>query len=270
LALRWPLVGIGLLLAVVVGGIVFAVTPATYTAQAGVLILPPTTDPGGSGNPVNPLSSLDSGTVQVASTLVYTAGSQDALDTISSASNGGTATVVNTTNDPTNDTPFIQITATGDSAEDATQAARAAIGVLNTRLAAIQAGSNVPRSLLMRLTVIVAPVSATASGSALIKAGGLAAGIVFVLALLVIGLLDRFLPADTVAVLRRPLRRIGTALRGLRRTSSGTSSAVEAEPTTGAESAVRETGSAATRDMAGGIEVAVPVGSVARGAVGGD
>jgi hypothetical protein len=253
LALRWPLVGIGLLLAVVVGGIVFAVTPATYTAQAGVLILPPTTDPGGSGNPVNPLSSLDSGTVQVASTLVYTAGSQDALDTISSASNGGTATVVNTTNDPTNDTPFIQITATGDSAEDA-----------------IQAGSNVPRSLLMRLTVIVAPVSATASGSALIKAGGLAAGIVFVLALLVIGLLDRFLPADTVAVLRRPLRRIGTALRGLRRTSSGTSSAVEAEPTTGAESAVRETGSAATRDMAGGIEVAVPVGSVARGAVGGD
>ncbi|HEX3785665.1 MAG TPA: hypothetical protein VHX38_38935 [Pseudonocardiaceae bacterium] len=275
LALRWPLVGIGLLLAVIIGGVVFAVTPASYTAQAGVLILPPSTDPGDGTTAVNPLTSLDSGVVEVASTLVYAAGSQQALDTISDASNGGSATVVNTTDDPTNDTPFIQITSTGDSAPEATSAAQAAIGVLGSRLSAIQAGSNVPRSLMMRLTVIVAPVAATASTSGLLKAGGLAAAIVFVLALLVIGLLDRFLPADLGAALRSFGGRLRTALRRPRsaepaRAPEAKVEQLKVEPAPVEETEPVDTDTDTDMDVDTDADVAVSAGASARSAVGGD
>lgn len=192
LALRWPLVLLGALLAVVIGGVVLAVTPASYTAQAGVLVLPPPTDPGDT-TPVNPLASLDNGAVQVASTLVYTAGSPATVDAIADASNGGTATVLNTSDDPGNDTPFIQITATASSATDARAAATAMIGALGTQLRAMQ--TQVPASLLMHTAVIVPPVTATASTGSAVKAGGLAAILAFVIALIVIAVLDRFLPA---------------------------------------------------------------------------
>ncbi len=263
LALRWPLVLVGLLLAIIVGGIVFAAAPASYTAQAGVLVLPPRTDPGDGGALVNPLSALDSGVVQVASTLVFAAGSAQAADVISDASGGGSATVVNTSDDPTNDTPFIQITATGASAADATSAARATIGVLGARLTAIQASSNVPRALLMRLTVLIAPVAATASTGAELKAGGLAAAIVLVLALLLIALLDRFLPTGSTT--GRDLLRLGgrwgsrlsTTVRGLRRPRTGQAAA---EPT---EAPAKPVARTVAKD-------AVPVGAPARSAAGGD
>jgi capsular polysaccharide biosynthesis protein len=201
LAVRWPLVLVGAVLALVVGGVVFAVSPASYTAQAGVLVLPPPTEPGDTTQ-VNPLASLDNGAVQVASTLVYAASSAAVVDTIANASDGGTATLVNTTDEPGNDTPFIQITATGSSEADARTAATATITALTDQLRALQ--NRVPDSLLMRLSVIVPPTSATASGSALIKAGGLAALLVFVLALVAIALLDRFLPAFDLRSLLRP------------------------------------------------------------------
>jgi capsular polysaccharide biosynthesis protein len=200
LALRWPLLLIGAVLALVVGGVVFAASPASYTAQAGVLVLPPPTEPGDT-TPVNPLASLDSGAIQVASTLVYTAGSPAVVDTVANASNGGTSTVLNTTDDPGNDTPFIQITATGSSESNARSAATATITALTTQLRTIQNG--VAPSLLMHLSVIVAPTTAAASTSSLIKAGGLAAILVFILALLAIALLDRFLPAFELRSLLR-------------------------------------------------------------------
>jgi hypothetical protein len=60
-------------------------------------------------------------------------------------------------------------------------------------------------SLLMRLAVIVPPVAATATTSGLLKAGGLAAILVFVLALIAIALLDRFVPQlDLRTLLRKP------------------------------------------------------------------
>jgi hypothetical protein len=192
LALRWPLVLLGAVLALVVGGVVVVLTPASYTAQAGVLVLPPPTQPGET-TPVNPLASLDSGSIQVASTLVYAAGTPAIVDAVSNASDGGTATVLNTTNDPGNDTPFIQITATASAQADAKAAATAMVNALGAQLRAMQ--PQVPSALLMRLAVIVPPVTATASASGMLKAGGLAAILVFVLALLVIALLDRFLPA---------------------------------------------------------------------------
>ncbi len=191
LALRWPLVLLGALLALVVGGVVVATTPAGYTAQAGVLVLPPPIEPGGADQ-VNPLASLDNGAIQVASTLVYTAGTPSIVDAIADASNGGAATVLNTTDNPGNDTPFIQITATAGSATDAKAAATAMVNALDTRLRAMQ--TQVPAALLMHLAVIVPPVTAAASTSGMIKAGGLAALLVFVVALIVIALLDRFLP----------------------------------------------------------------------------
>ena len=193
LALRWPLVVLGALLAFVVGGVVLAVTPASYAAQAGVLVLPPPTQPGDTAQ-VNPLASLDNGAVQVASTLVYAASSPATASTIADASNGGTATLLNTTDAPGNDTPFIQVTASGDSETNARAAATAAIAALNMQLRTIQADSHVPPSLLMRIAVIVPPVTATASTSGLVKAGGLAAILVFLLALIAIAVLDRFLP----------------------------------------------------------------------------
>lgn len=192
LALRWPLVLLGAVLALAVGGVVVAVTPAGHAAQAGVLVLPPPTEPGAT-TPVNPLASLDNGAIQVASTLVYTAGTPAIVDAVADASNGGTATALNTTDDPANDTPFIQISATAGSETDAKAAATAMVDALNTRLRAMQ--TQVPATLLMHLAVIVPPVTATASTGGMIKAGGLAAILVFVIALFVIALLDRFLPA---------------------------------------------------------------------------
>ena len=192
LALRWPLVVLGALLALVVGGVVFAATPASYTAQAGVLVLPPSTEPGDT-TPVNPLSALDNGAIQVASTLVYAASSPGTVAAVADASDGGTSTVLNTTDAPGNDTPFIQITATGRTEADAQAAASATIAALNTQLRGMQ--GQVPAGLLMRLAVIVPPVGATAGTSSLLKAAGLAAILVFVASLLVIALLDRFLPA---------------------------------------------------------------------------
>lgn len=201
LALRWPLLVLGALLALAVGGLVFAVTPASYTAQAGVLVLPPTTDAGDS-TPVNPLTSLDNGAIQVASTLVYTASSPATVDAVANASDGGTSAVLNTTDDPGNDTPFIQITATGATENDARAAATATITALNSQLRGMQ--TQVPSALLMRLSVILTPTTATASASSTLKAGGLAAILVFVLALIAIAVLDRFLPAiDLRALLRR-------------------------------------------------------------------
>lgn len=192
LAVRWPLVVLGALLALVIGGIVFAASPASYTAQAGVLVLPPPTEPGET-TPVNPLSSLDSGSIQVASTLVYAASSPATVAAVADASDGGTSSVLNTTDTPGNDTPFIQITATGRTEADARAAATATISALDAQLRAMQ--SQVPAGLLMHLAVIVAPVGATASTSGLLKAAGLAAILVFVASLLAIALLDRFLPA---------------------------------------------------------------------------
>ncbi|HJP79047.1 MAG TPA: hypothetical protein VJ914_32545 [Pseudonocardiaceae bacterium] len=192
LALRWPLVVLGALLALVVGGVVFAATPASYTAQAAVLVLPPSSEPGDT-TPVNPLSALDNGAIQVASTLVYAASSPGAVAAVADASDGGTSTVLNTTDAPGNDTPFIQITATGRTEADAQAAASATIAALNTQLRGMQ--GQVSAGLLMRLAVIVPPVGASASTSSLLKAAGLAAILVFVASLLVIALLDRFLPA---------------------------------------------------------------------------
>ena len=210
LALRWPLVLVGALLALVVGGVVFAVSPASYTAQAGVLVLPPPTEPGDT-TPVNPLAALDNGAIQVASTLVYTASSPTVVDGVANASNGGTSTVLNTTDDPGNDTPFIQITATGSSEADARSAATATITALSTQLRTIQNG--VSSSLLMNLSVIVAPTTAAASTASLVKAGGLAAILVFVLALIAIALLDRFLPAfELRSLLRHKPERATTPL----------------------------------------------------------
>ena len=192
LALRWPLVLLGAVLALVVGGVVVVLTPAGHTAQAAVLVLPPPTNPGDT-TPVNPLASLDNGSVQVATTLVYAAGTPAVVDAVSDASDGGAATVLNTTDDPGNDTPFIQITATGGSQADAKAAATAMVNALNTQLRVMQ--PQVPAALLMHLAVIVPPVTATASTGGMLKAGGLAAILVFVIALIVIALLDRFLPA---------------------------------------------------------------------------
>jgi hypothetical protein len=207
LASRWPLVLIGALLAFVVGGVVFAAGPASYTAQAGVLVLPPPTEPGDT-TPVNPLASLDNGAVQVASTLVYAASSPATVDAVADGSNGGTSTVVNTTDDPGNDTPFIQITATGATEADARSAAAATIAALGTQLRDIQTNSQVPTSLLMRLSVIVPPVTATASTGGALKAAGLAAILVFVVALIGVALLDRFLPQfELRSLLRKPLNR---------------------------------------------------------------
>jgi capsular polysaccharide biosynthesis protein len=205
LALRWPLVLIGALLALVVGGIVFAAGPASYTAQAGVLVLPPPTEPGDT-TPVNPLATLDNGAVQVASTLVYVAGSPSTVDAVANASHGGTSTVLNTTDDPGNDTPFIQITATGATEADARAGATATITALNAQLRAIQ--TQVPASLLMHLSVIVPPATATASTSGPLKAAGLAAILVFVLALIGIAVLDRFLPRyELRSLLRKSLKK---------------------------------------------------------------
>lgn len=201
LALRWPLVLLGAVLALAVGGIVFAVSPASYTAQAGVLVLPPPAEPGDT-TPVNPLASLDNGAIQVASTLVYTASSPAVTDAIATASDGGTASVLNTTDAPGNDTPFIQITATGSAESNARTAATVTITALTNQLHALQHG--VPDALSMHLSVIVPPTVAAASASSMVKAGGLAALVVFVLALLVVALIDRFLPAFTIRSLLRP------------------------------------------------------------------
>jgi capsular polysaccharide biosynthesis protein len=201
LAVRWPLVLLGAVLALAVGGVVFAVSPASYTAQAGVLVLPPPTEPGDT-TPVNPLASLDNGAIQVASTLVYTASSPAVVDTIANAANGGTSTVLNTTDEPGNDTPFIQITATGSSEANARTAATVTMTALTNQLRALQ--NRVPDSLAMHLSVIVPPTTATASTGSLVKAGGLAAIVVFVLALLGIALLDRFLPDFQLRFLLRP------------------------------------------------------------------
>ncbi|HEY4022065.1 MAG TPA: hypothetical protein VGM75_25490 [Pseudonocardiaceae bacterium] len=201
-AVRWPLVLLGALLALVVGGVVFAAGPASYTAQAGVLVLPPPTEPGAT-TPVNPLAALDNGSVQVASTLVYAASAPTTVDAVASASNGGTSTVLNTTDAPGNDTPFIQITATGATETDARDAATATIAALNTQLRDIQA--QVPATLLMHLSVIVPPATATASTGGPLKAGGLAAILVFVVALIGVALVDRFLPQFEVrSLLNRP------------------------------------------------------------------
>jgi hypothetical protein len=190
LAVRWPLVLAGFVLSLLIGGAVFAVTPTNYTAAAGVLVVPPSTDAG--STPVNPLTSLDS-VVQVASTLVYTAQTPGAAGQIADASGGGSAAVVNTGSDPTLNTPYIQITGAGNSAADATNAAQAAIKVMSAELSAIQNNSAVPNYLKMRLTTVAQPVSATASGSSRLKAAGLAAGAALVIALVMVSLADRMM-----------------------------------------------------------------------------
>jgi capsular polysaccharide biosynthesis protein len=190
LAVRWPLVLTGFVVSALIGAAVFLVTPTNYTSAAGVLVVPPTTD--GGSTPVNPLSSLDS-VVQVASTLVYTAQTAGAAGQISDASDGGSASAVNTGSDPSLNTPYIQITSTGNSADDATNAAQAAIKVMSTQLANIQNTSGVPTYLKMRLAVMAQPVTATASGSARLKAGGLGAAVAFVIALVMVAVFDRML-----------------------------------------------------------------------------
>lgn len=214
LVARWPLVLGGFLVSLVIGAGIFLVTPASYTATAAALVVPPSTDPG-TNTPVNPLTSLDS-VVQVASTLVYAAQSPSAVGQIADASNDGSAQVVNTGSDPTINTPYIQITGSGESAADATNAAQAAIRVMGDQLSTIQNNSDVPTFLKMRLVTVNAPVVSTASGSARLKAAGLAAGIALVVALVAVAVTDRVLLArqrrdSTPPTPSRPRRRPGSA-----------------------------------------------------------
>lgn len=191
-AARRYLVLIAVVLAVIIGAAVFVLTPGSYTAQAGVLVVPPSTSPDTS-TPSNPLTSLDSGVVQLASTLVYVAQSPQAVAEISARSNGGSATVINTTNDPSNNTPFLQITGSGSSAGSATEAAQAVIDLLNTSLTNMQNSSSVPKYLLMRLDVVVSPAVASQSTSGRLKAGGLTGAVVLIVGLVGVALADRYL-----------------------------------------------------------------------------
>ncbi|MCL8253276.1 hypothetical protein AERO_17980 [Aeromicrobium fastidiosum] len=159
----------------------------TYESRAVVLVIPPPAADGGAA--ANPLVNLDYNISQLALTVSTQLEGDDVRDAVVAAGGDGVYSADTLSSDNAavaQLTPLISLTASGDSADGAQQAAAALVEQVSTQLTAIQTSASVAPASQATTVTSAAPTTGVAVGNAQLRAAGvtgLAAGFVALVAL---------------------------------------------------------------------------------------
>jgi capsular polysaccharide biosynthesis protein len=180
---RWPLVLIGLILTAALATATFFLVPVSWTAKASVLILPPTTIVGETGNPYLFLSGLG----QASDVLAKRLDAEDAHTAAQERYRGGDFTVAT---DPGSPAPVILIEADAPRADQALELAGEVHERVPAELVAMQRDLGVPTDALITQSDITVDTVAVLNPKTRIQATIIVAAAGLALTILLIGLVD--------------------------------------------------------------------------------
>ena len=180
---RWPLVLIGIVLTAGLAAVVFVMVPASWTARASVLILPPATVVGETGNPYLFLGGLG----QASDVLAKRLDAEDAHTSAEERYSGAEFTVGTDRGSPA---PVILIEVDAPTADEALALAGELHAQVPVELVAMQRELDVPSDALITKSDITVDTVATLNPKARIQLTAIVAAAGLALTILLIGLVD--------------------------------------------------------------------------------